>query len=268
MAVVPSLNDIRLITPVLENILKLDVYNYALSFLRRRFAYVFNQLNVKSVDGFIEDIRKGNLVDEFLFHFQVSDTEMFRDPSFWRTLKNKILPKYDSENLTIWIPDLASSHELCSLLVILKEDNLIESANIFCSSPSLKLIEEVQKGCMLTKTLEVSRQNFKRLELHTTFDDYFVSELGVTKINSSLLQNVKFINNSFFHEGPIENADIVLFRNRMIYYNSKLQNKAEEAILKYIKKNGFLVLGIKERICNNNMDLCQAYDHNEQIYQV
>ncbi len=268
MAVVPSLNDIRLITPVLEDILMLDVYNYALSFLRRRFAYVFNQLNVKSVDAFIEDIRKGNLIDDFLFHFQVSDTEMFRDPSFWRTLKNKILPKYSSEDLIIWIPDLASSHELCSLLVILKEDKLIESTKIFCSSPSLKLIEEVQKGCMLTKTLEVSRQNFKRLELQTTFDDYFVSELGVTKIDASLFNNVKFINSSFFHEGPEGNADIVLFRNRMIYYNSKLQNKAEDEILKYIKKNGFLAIGIKERICNNNIDLCHAYDHNEQIYQV
>ncbi len=268
MAVIPSLNDIRLITPVLEDALKLDVYNYTLSFLRRRFAFLFNQLNVKSVSDFIEEIKKGNFIEEFLYYFQVSDTEMFRDPSFWRTLKNKILKEFDSDNINIWIPDLASSHELWSLLVILKEDNLIEKTNIFCSSPSLKIIEEVKEGKINSKSFDVSRQNFKRLELNTTFEDYFFLESGVLNIDNSLYKNVEFIKRSFFHGGPDVDVDIVLFRNRMIYYNFRLQNKAEDEVLKYIKRGGYLALGIKERICNNNKELLEFYDHNEQIYKV
>ncbi len=268
MAVIPTLNDIRLITPVLEDILKLDIYNFALSFLRRRFAYVFNQLNIKSVSFFIDEIKRGNLIDEFLYLFQVGDTEMFRDPSFWRTLKNKLLPKFENENVNIWLPELVSSHELFSLLVMLEEDKLIDSTKIICNSQSNKIIEEVKEGIIPLKTLEISKQNFKRLELHTSFEDYFYLEEGKTKINKSLLKNVEFINNSFFLEGPTQYINIVLFRNRMIYYNSKLQNKAEDIILQSIKKGGFIALGIKERICNSNIDLCESFDCNEQIYKV
>ncbi len=269
MAVVPTLNDIKLITPILEEVLQLDIYNYALSFLRRRFAYVFNQLNVKSISGFIDDIKQGKLIDEFLYHFQVGDTEMFRDPSFWRTLKNKLLPKYENQNINIWLPDLVSSHELFSLLVVLQEDKLISSTNIICNSSSSKIINEVLEGFIPVKSLEVSKQNFKRLELNTSFEDYFICEDGKTTIDNSLLKNVQFIHNSFFIEGPSHFIDIVLYRNRMIYYNSKLQCKAEEEIFKYIKNSGgFIALGIKEQIGNNHMDMCESFDNNEQIYKV
>ncbi len=269
MAVVPTLNDIKLITPVLEEVLKLDVYNYALSFLRRRFAYVFNQLNVKSVSGFIEDIKNGNLIEDFHYNFLVSDTEMFRDPSFWRTLKNRLLPDFKNACINVWLPELVSSHELLSLLIILKEDNLIESTKIFCNSCSYKIIEEVKEGTIPFKSVEISKQNFKRLELHTNFENYFNCIDGKTKIEESLLKNVEFINNSFFIEGPTRGIDIVLYRNRMIYYNSKLQFKAEDEIFKYIKKEGgYLALGIKERISNNHLDICETFDFNEQIYKV
>ncbi len=269
MAVVPTLNDIRLITPVLEQELKLDIYNYALSFLRRRFAYVFNQLNVKSVSGFIEDIKSGNLVDDFLYHFQVGDTELFRDPSFWRTLKNKLLPLFEQNTINIWLPDVVSVHELFSLLVILHEDQLIDCTNIICNSSSTKIIEEVLEGVIPVKTLEISKQNFKRLELNSSFDDYFFCDEGKPTIIKSLLKNVEFIRNSFFIEGPSAEIDIVIYRNRVIYFNSKLQSKAEEEIFKYINSvGGYIALGIKEQIGNNHIDLCEAYDCNEQIYKV
>ncbi|MCW3806421.1 CheR family methyltransferase [Plebeiibacterium marinum] len=268
MAVAPTLNDIRVIAPILEDKLKLDIYNFALSFLRRRFAYVFKQLNIKNVSYFIDEIKKGNLVSDFLYHFNVSDTEMFRDPSFWRTLRNKLLPLFNGSNINIWLPEVVSIHELFSLLVILREVDLLESVNIYCNSPSKNIIKEIQDGKVPLKTIEVSKQNFKRLELHSHFEDYFLEEDNTITINKEFLKNVIFINNSYFNEGPGNEIDITLFRNRMIYYNSKLQTKAENEIFKYIKKGGFLALGIRENISKTNSMLLETHDKNEQIFKV
>ena len=42
MAIGPTINDIREITPILAEKLKMDYSNYAFSFLRRRFSYLYN----------------------------------------------------------------------------------------------------------------------------------------------------------------------------------------------------------------------------------
>ncbi len=267
MAVVPTLNDIRVITPVLEEKMKVDVYNFALSFLRRRFTYVFNELNVKSVSGFIDDIKSGQLLEEFIYHFQVSDTEMFRDPAFWRTLKNKILPQY-KQHINIWFPDFVSAEELFSLLVILKEDDMLERANIYCNASSVKRVEEAKEAWVSGISYEISKQNFKRLELTSAFEDYFTFENKSVFIDKKLLKDVYFIQRNFFLEGPPVKIDLALYRNRMIYFNGKLQAQAEKKVCDHMQKEGYLAIGIKEHISTVNNDLFEAYDNVEQIYKV
>ncbi len=267
MAVVPTIYDIREITPLLKEVLNIDLYNFTLSFLRRRFASVFNQLNIKSVEGFKEDIKKGKFIDEFSYAFSVPDTEMFRDPSFWRTLKNKIFPQFGEKPFNIWMPDLVSNEELFSLLVILEQDKLIDQVKIYCNVDcSLRLLE-LKKGSIDGKSIEISMQNFKRLELDSQFEDYFTYDNKSIYIKEELLKNIEYIKGNYFVNGPTENISFCLYRNRMIYFNLKLQQSAEEELLKYIEKGGFLALGIKEKISQYNRDLFDEVDSNEQIYK-
>jgi chemotaxis methyl-accepting protein methylase len=268
MAVVPTINDIREITPVLSKKLKIDYYGFALSFLRRRFAYVFNVLNVKSTSSFIEDINNENILEEFCYHFPVCDTEIFRDPSFWRTLRTKILPKVESNKLSFWFPDLASNEELFSLLVILKEENLIDQATIYCNVTSKKREEELSKGIASGKSLEISKQNFKRLELKSNFKDFFTYDEGTIYIDKSLLAKIQIIQGNFFCQGPQEPVSLIIYRNRMIYFNLKLRHAAENELHKYLNKDGFFAVGIKEQISEDNNHLFEIFDSNEQIYKV
>jgi chemotaxis methyl-accepting protein methylase len=268
MAIVPTINDIREITPVLSEKLKMDYYGFALSFLRRRFAYVFNVLNVKSTSSFIEDIKNENILEEFCYHFPVCDTEIFRDPSFWRTLRTKIFPQVDTNKLTFWFPDLASNEELFSLLVILKEENLHEQSTIYCNVSSLKREEEISQGIASGKSFEISKQNFKRLELESKFEDYFTYDEGSIYIDKSLLARIQIIRGNFFCQGPQEPVSLILYRNRMIYFNSKLQQTTEYELQKYLSGGGILALGIKEQISEDNNHLFDIFDSNEQIYKV
>lgn len=268
MAIAPTINDIREITPILSEKFKIDFSNYAFSFLRRRFAHVFNVLNIKSIYDFIEGIQNGMFIEEFSYHFPVSDTEMFRDPSFWRFLRVKVLPTIDHDKLSFWFPDLVSNEELFSLLIILKEEKIVKQSKVYCNEYSLRKIEEIKSGIIDAKKVEINRQNFKRLELNSNFEDYFLYENGVMRIDESLLSNVQFIKDNYFCQVPEKEMSFVFFRNRMIYYNSKMQINAEQKLHKSIKKGGYLAIGIKEKISQLNDNLFDGYNESEKIFKV
>ncbi|TLX77148.1 hypothetical protein E9993_05555 [Labilibacter sediminis] len=268
MAIAPTIHDIREITPVLSDKFKIDFSNYAFSFLRRRFAHIFNVLNVKSTKDFIEKIKSGELTEDFSYHFPVPDTEMFRDPSFWRYLRLKILPGLEEDKFSFWFPQLVSCEELFSLLVILKEEGVIDKAKVYCNVSSAKKLEEIKSGITDSKKIELNKQNFKRLELNHHFEDYFINEDGKVFIDKSLMTNVEFLKGNFFNEVPNTTVSFVIFRNRMIYYNAKLQVNAEEILAKYIHKGGYMAIGIKERISQANQSLFDEYEISEKIYKV
>ena len=84
----------------------------------------------------------------------------------------------------------------------------------------------------------------------------------------NFVKNINIVRGNLLTVGPSEKIDFCLYRNRMIYFNSKLQFKAENEILKYIKKGSLFAIGINERVCNSNIEKFEAFDENEQIYKV
>lgn len=268
MAIGPTINDIREITSVLSDKLKIDFTNYAFSFLRRRFAYIFNTLKVRNANAFIELVKKGEILDDFSYWFPVQENEMFRDPSFWRNLRTKIIPNLDENNLTFWFPEMVATEELMSLLVILKEEGLENKAKVFCNVSSRRRIDEIKRGRVSSKFLDLNKSNFKRLELSSHFEDYFTQEEGFTKIDVSLIDRIEFLNGNYFTNLPNANIGVTIFRNKMLYYNSKLQSVAEKQLYANLQKGSYLALGINERILKENKTSFDLYDSGEQIYKV
>lgn len=267
MAIGPTINDIKEITAALSLKLKLDYANYAFSFLRRRLALIYCTLKIKKTETFLEDIQTDKVTQDFCYFFPVGESELFRDPSFWRSLRTKILPAL-GDNLSFWFPELVSAEELYSLLIILEEEKLTHKAKIFCNVKSCQRIEELKQGKISLKNIEINKSNFKRLELHSKFEDFFTEGVGYAAIHEGLLQKVEFLNDNYFNRLPNQQIACTLFRNRMLYYNSKMHFQAEKYLQQCLGKGAFLVLGIKEQISKENEPLFELFDNSEQIYQV
>ncbi|WP_066630234.1 CheR family methyltransferase [Labilibacter marinus] len=264
----PTINDIREVTALLSKKLGMDYSNYAFSFLRRRFAFVYNKLKVKNTADFITAINDGKILEDFNYYFPVGQTELFRDPSFWRNLRTRILPKLSDEELVFWFPEVSSSAELFSLLVILNEEELINKSKVYCNINSEKRIQEIKEGKIYSNNIDINKQNFKRLELDASYDKYFKEDRDFTFIYVDLLKNVEIIGEHYFKKVPVDKIGMTIFRNKMLYYNQKLQLNAERHIHSSIERGSFLSLGIKERILDENENYYDLYDNGEQIYKV
>ena len=74
------------------------------------------------------------LFQALFFDMSVTVTEMFRDPWFYLTLREKVIPFLKTfPFINVWQAGCATGEEVYSLAIILKEEGLYERANIYAS---------------------------------------------------------------------------------------------------------------------------------------
>lgn len=228
-----------------------DFSDYALTSFKRRLERLIETQGLKNAEFLIEKIEKDNqFIETFLHEINVGATEMFRDPALWRVLKEEVLVKLSRqyEKPTVWIPNCVSGDELFSLLIILKELNMLEKFDITASVICQKTMDKIHSGIFDERKIQLSEDNFKRIETEAELSDYYSYEkIGCVR-DISLIKNVNFIKQNIIFDELPSNCNLVLYRNSMIFYNQTLHDKMVKRIYEAVSSSGFLVIGIKEII--------------------
>lgn len=239
-----------------------DISYYTKSFVERRFQYVCAKLYIPSIHAFHEKIQEDiTFVDEFMHHFTVPVTEMFRDTSVWRTLYSTVLPHYkQATQCSIWLPNCSSGEELFSISILLKQLNMQTNTTVYASHRSLAGIESIKKGIYSERNEQLFSTNFAKLQLGTSLDTFYTKSYNSLYMNASLLKNVSFMySTSILQQIPAQ-VDIVLFRNCLLYYNIHMHEIILSNITKHIKQQGLLMLGLQD---NNRIEVLRDSYKNE-----
>jgi chemotaxis protein methyltransferase CheR len=245
--------------------------NYALTFFKRRLEVIVSKYNLKNADNFIRRITTDkDFFEIFLKEVCIETTEMFRDPSLWRYLKDEFLPKIISKSpqYKIWFPEVNSGEELYSLVILLKELNFLDKVQILASSISQIHLDKIKEGYFDYNKLEANEANYKRISLEKELKDFYTVKNENAYIDKSLLENIKFIKqNTIFEEYP-KGIKLIMCRNQMLYYNQILQERLLKSFYNCLIPGGHLVIGMNERIdyWNSDKDYILV-DKNENIYK-
>ncbi len=243
--------DIRKIISEINRLYHYDFKDYALTSFRRRIENFMNTHNFKDVDYFISRLNEDRkFFDTLLEKISVGNTEMFRDPSLWRLVKEEILPALwkNSTHVKIWIPNNVSGDELFTLLIIIRESGLDDNYEIIASSICDKHIEEIQSGYFNPRKLQISNDNYSRFNSTNEFFDYYTLKDNIPYRDISLLKNVKFNKQNIIFDETPDMLNLVIYRNQMIYLNQTLQDRVTKKIHDCLRNNGFLIIGDKENI--------------------
>ena len=249
--------DTRNIIKTLQDVYNYDFKNYALTFFKRRVEKIILNHNLKDADGFIQEIKNNKKFFEiFLEEICVENTEMFRDPSFWRVLKEELFPRFiqGAVNFKIWFPEVSSGEELYSTAIILKKLNLLKNVRFYASSISEHDIEKTKKGQFNPKKAEVNDANFKRIFSESELSDFYTQEADKANWDTSLIENTKFIKQNIIFDDYPKGIKLVLFRNQMIYYNQILQERFIKILYNALVPGGHLVIGNNEKVDYWNAD--------------
>ncbi|MFC2152980.1 CheR family methyltransferase [Bacteroidota bacterium] len=263
--------DTRNIIKTLQDVYNYDFKNYALTFFKRRVERVIVNHNLKDADGFIQKIETDKEFFEiFLQEMCVENTEMFRDPSLWRVLKEEIFPQVvkGAVNFKIWFPEVSSGEELYSTAIILKDLNLLNNVQLIASSISELDLGKTKEGLFDPKKIEVNDANFTRIFNDSELSNFYKHDEDKVYWDTTLIENTKFIKQSIIFDDYPKGVKLVLFRNQMIYYNQILQERFVKIIYNSLVPGGHLIIGNNEKIdyWNSEKDFT-LINREESIYK-
>ena len=116
--------DTKKIIAAISDTYSIDFSSLALTAFKRRVLKVMNEHNYSSIVDFIHRIENDrNLFEKYLSEGMIDTTEMFRDPSFWRDLRDIHLPTlYKTHGkINVHIPGVTSGDDVYSFMILLIE---------------------------------------------------------------------------------------------------------------------------------------------------
>ena len=259
-----STNEIKEIVSAISGYNNMDYSNYELSFLKRRFSMIFDLFYIKKTEQFLELLKSEISRDKVIGEMFVDTSEMFRDPSFWRCLRDEILDRIPKNEATIWFPN-ETGESVYSLSIILHEKNIEDGITILCNNPSKYRCKNIIDGILDIKKFELNLSNYKRLENKDLFESYFFN--GNESISYYLRTIVKCKQVSYDKTIENENVAMIISRNQTLYYNQYLSEKYFETLFKKLQPGGFLAIGIKEWLPPSIAKKLIVVNEVEKIYQ-
>jgi len=244
--------DIREIIRALKSEYNCDFGNYALTSFKQRLERIMILFNLGSAEGLIGKLRsEKDFFDTFLHELAVPATEMFRDPSLWRWLREEFFPSAINKTIgkyKIWLPGCVSGAELYSLAILLSEMGISDRVHIMATCLSDKSIELIKNGCYDSRKLEVSEENYKRFNGTRELSAYYKADRNCIFRNTPLIENVEFRKLTVDFDNAPLNIKLILFRNCMIYLNPTQQDKILKVIYDSLSPSGYLITGIREKV--------------------
>ncbi|MEM6298633.1 MAG: protein-glutamate O-methyltransferase CheR, partial [Bacteroidota bacterium] len=228
-----------------------DFRDYAMSSFRRRITRILELYKLKSVDQLKTLLtRQEQFAEEFVSEITVNVTEMFRDPTFWQSLRNDVLPNLflSKDHISIWHAGCSSGEEVYSMAIMLEEMGALNKAKIVATDMDRAIIKRAQRGAYSLKNMEVNQKNYERVGGKYNLKDYYREANGEALMRDDLVNNVSFRRHDLVVGETFSKFDIVLCRNVMIYFNQQLQNTVLHKLHDSLHRYGYLIIGSKESL--------------------
>ncbi len=260
-----SENEFVEIAGTIEKTYQYDLSVYTPVIIKRRISDALKLLDY-NINGFLNRVVTDRVFfDNFLYILSVDEMDLFRDPDMWLTLRNKILPALTNKSrVRIWLPDATSGEEMYSVIILLIESGLYQNSEIIATSLSSINIEKMQQGIYNKRRIESNNANYIKSGGNGSLSDYYTATGKNIHMHNTLLERVVFFNEKITSFTQTE-INLVIFRNKMLYYKSEHNENILNIISKALQYAGFVICGIKEapEYLKNNFSV---FDKNSCIY--
>jgi chemotaxis protein methyltransferase CheR len=214
------------------------------------------------------------LYDEAFAHkvileFSVAVTEMFRDPTFYVSVRKNVIPYLKTfPFIKIWHAGCASGEEVYSLAILLQEEGLYERSTIFATDFNEVILEKAREGIYPLKDIRQYSANYARAGGQASFSDYYHAQYDSAIIDRTLKRNITFASHNLVTDGVFGEMHLIFCRNVLIYFDRPLQDRVLQLFDESLEHGGFLCLGTKESLDFSSVSgHFKGADTQEKIYQ-
>lgn len=247
-----------------------DFRRYARASIKRRINYSLNRFGFTRISDLTRMLlRDEKFFEELLGNFAVSVTEMFRDPDFYKVIRNGIVPYLETYPFVkIWHAGCASGEEAYSLAILLKEEGLYDRATIFATDIYDDVLSNAREGIYSLAQMKKYTANYQKAGGRRSFSNYYHARYDSAIMDKSLAKNLTFAKHNLVTDSVFGEMHMILCRNVLIYFDTSLQNQVLKLFNDSLIHGGFLCLGTKESLRFTDVDRnFKEINDRAKIYQ-
>lgn len=253
---------------LIKHIHDFDFGGYSDASLKRRVTRI---MQLQKLDLF--DLRRlltnnTDYFESFLIEVTVNVTEMFRDPPFYKSLITHVLPYLGSyPRIKVWNAGCSTGEELYSFAILFAEENLYDRTFFYGTDINYDVLEYAKNGIYSLQKIKQYSENYHKISIRHPLSEYYTAQYDAAKISRSLKRNVLFSVHNLASDGVFNEFQLISCRNVLIYFNSALQKRVIDLFYDSLANFGFLCLGSKETLRNNELGRFKIVDKKNNIYQ-
>lgn len=242
--------EIQLLLEALHRRYHYDFRRYARASIKRRLIQARDQMGFSSLTALQERVlHDESMLPRLLGYLTVQVSEMFRDPSYFRALREKVLPHLRTyPSLKVWIAGCSQGEEVYSLAILFKEEGLFDRTLFYATDISPDALHAAEAGVYSLDRVQKFTENHQKSGGRSSLSDYYTADYGRAVFDKSLRNNVVFSDHSLASDAVFAEMHLISCRNVMIYFDRELQDRALGLFRDSLARKGFLGLGSKESL--------------------
>ncbi len=227
-----------------------DFSSYSRASLKRRLNRLM--INDRFV-SFAEFRYRINNDEKYLRRFveevTVNVTEMFRDVSFYRALRQEVLPILATWPLIrIWHAGCSTGEEVYSMAILLDEANILHKSLLYATDINPTVLRNVREGVFPLSQMKQYSENYILSGGKRDFSNYYTAQYNAAKFDERFSQRMVLATHNLVSDGSFNEFQLIMCRNVMIYFDKPLQDRVLKLFYESLEMLGFLALGAKETL--------------------
>ena len=262
--------ELRLALEALYQKFHYDFRGYSIASVKRRMRAAREHFQCASFSQLQDRILNDpDIMPGLLTFLTVQVSEMFRDPTYFRALREKVLPHLHTyPSLKVWIAGCSSGEELYSFVILFREEGLEERTLFYATDINPEALRKAESGTYALDRMQLFTENYRKSGGKSSLSDYYTAGYGHATFDKSLRKRVVFSDHSLVSDAVFAEMQLISCRNVLIYFDRELQDRALGLFKDSLIRKGFLGLGSKENLrFSNHAPAFDDFVREEKIYQ-
>ncbi|MFN8389414.1 MAG: CheR family methyltransferase [Bdellovibrionota bacterium] len=262
--------ELRLLLEAIYGKYHYDFRGYSMASLRRRLQQAKTYFGCETLSELQDQVLHApQIFHSLLSYLTVQVSELFRDPAYFRTIRESVVPHLKTyPSLKVWIAGCSAGEELYSFVILFREEGLEERTLFYGTDINTDALKRAESGVYELERIAQFTENHRKSGATTSLSDYYTAAYGAAIFDKSLRNRAVFSDHSLVSDEVFAEVQLISCRNVLIYFDRPLQDRAIGLFRDSLARRGFLGLGAKEAIrFSKHADAFTEFSRDARIYQ-
>ena len=262
--------EIQLLLEAIARQYHYDFRDYSRASMKRRLRQAREHFHCRSFSQLQERVlHEPTLLPQLLSYLTVQVSDMFRDPSYFRAIREHVVPHLMTyPSLKVWVAGCSAGEELYSLVILFREQGLEARTMFYGTDINPDALRRAEGGVYELSRIAQFTENHRLSGGKSSLSDYYTAGYGSAVFDKSLRRRAVFSDHSLVSDEVFAEVQLVCCRNVLIYFDKELQDRAIGLFKDSLVRKGFLGLGSKESLrFSEHVGEFVEFVPGEKIYQ-